>query len=102
MSIAIKTEERIVQYSKSFNSLLNLMRQQQPQLMSYIDAVDQLDIAEGLKELLLTYAFKLELLERMSSNDLAEILGIDKYIAGIIIHSVNIRPTEKNDDLIGI
>ncbi len=102
MSIAIKTEERIVQYSKSFNSLLNLMRQRQPQLMNYIDAVDQLDIAEGLKELLLTYAFKLELLERMSSNDLAEILGIDKYIASIIIHSVNIRPTEKNDDVIGI
>ncbi len=102
MSIAIKTEERIVQYSKSFNSLLNLMRQRQPQLMNYIDAVDQLDIAEGLKELLLTYTFKLELLENMSSNDLAEILGIDKYIASIIIHSVNIRPTEKNDDVIGI
>ncbi len=78
------------------------MRQRQPQLMNYIDAVDQLDIAEGLKELLLTYTFKLELLENMSSNDLAEILGIDKYIASIIIHSVNIRPTEKNDDVIGI
>lgn len=62
MSIAIKTDEAIVQ-SKSFNSLLNLMRQRQPQLMSYIDAVDQLDIAEGLKELLLAYTFKLELLE---------------------------------------
>jgi hypothetical protein len=70
--------------------------------MSYIDAIDQLDIAEGLKELLLTYTFKLELLESMSSNDLAEILGIDKYIASIIIRSVNIRPTEKNDDLVGI
>ncbi|HEY7079403.1 MAG TPA: hypothetical protein VH500_06860 [Nitrososphaeraceae archaeon] len=78
------------------------MRQRQPQLMSYIDAIDQLDIAEGLKELLLTYTFKLELLESMSSNDLAEILGIDKYIASIIIRSVNIRPTEKNDDLVGI
>jgi len=84
MSIAVKTDEVIVQ-SKSFNSLLNLMRQRQPQLMSYIDAIDQLDIAEGLKELLLTYTFKLELLESMSSNDLAEILGIDKYIASIII-----------------
>jgi hypothetical protein len=101
MSIAVKTDEVIVQF-KSFNSLLNLMRQRQPQLMSYIDAIDQLDIAEGLKELLLTYTFKLELLESMSSNDLAEILGIDKYIASIIIRSVNIRPTEKNDDLVGI
>ena len=101
MSIVIRTDNAIVQ-SKSFNSLLNSMRQRQPQLASYFDAVDQLDIAEGLKELLLTYTFKLELLESMSSNDLAEILGIDKYIASIIIRSVNIRPTEKNDDLVGI
>ena len=102
MSIAIKTDEAIVQSSKSFNSLLNLMRQRQPQLASYIDAVDQLDMAEGLKELLLTYCFKMKSLESMASNDLAEILGIDKYITSIIIHSVNIRPTDKDDVLIGI
>jgi hypothetical protein len=65
------------------------MRQQQPQLISYIDAVDQLDIADGLKELLLAYGFRIELLKSMSSNDVAEILGIDKYIARIIINSVN-------------
>jgi hypothetical protein len=88
MSIAIETDNVIIQ-SKSFNSLLNSMRQQQPQLISYIDAVDQLDIADGLKELLLAYSFRIELLKSMSSNDLAEILGIDKYIARIIIDSVN-------------
>jgi hypothetical protein len=88
MSIAIKTDHVITQ-SKSFNSLLNSMRQQQPQLISYIDAVDQLDVADGLKELLLAYSFRIELLKSMSSNDLAEILGIDKYIARIIIDSVN-------------
>lgn len=88
MSIAIKTDNAIIQ-SKSFNSLLNSMRQRQPQLIRYIDAVDQLDIAEGLKELLLLYGFRLELLENMSSSDLAEILGIDEYIARIVIHSVN-------------
>jgi hypothetical protein len=88
MSIAIKTDNVIIQ-SKSLNSLLNLMRQQQPQLISYIDAVDQLDIADGLKELLLAYGFRIELLKSMSSNDVAEILGIDKYIAWIIINSVN-------------
>jgi hypothetical protein len=86
MSIAIETDNVIIQ-SKSFNSLLNSMRQQQPQLISYIDAVDQLDIADGLKELLLAYSFRIELLK--SANDLAEILGIDKYIARIIIDSVN-------------
>jgi hypothetical protein len=88
MSIAIKTDNAIIQ-SKSFNSLLNSMRQRQPQLLSYLDDIDQLDIAEGLKELLLLYGLKLELLEIMSSNDLAEILGIDRYIASIIIQSVN-------------
>ena len=90
MSIAIKTDNAIIQSSKSFNSLLNSMRQRQPHLISDIDAVrNKLDIAEGLKELLLAYGFRLELLESMSSNDLAEILGIDEYIARIIIQSVN-------------
>ena len=89
MSIAIKTDNVIIQSSKSFSSLLNSMRQRQPQLIRYIDAVDQLDIAEGLKELLLLYSIRLELLESMSSNDLAEILGIDEYIARIIIQSIN-------------
>src|SRR5215831_8615517 len=101
MSIAIKTDNAIVQ-SKSFNSLLNSMRQRQPQLLSYLYDIDQLDIAEGLKELLLLYGLKLEQLEIMSSNDLAEILGIDRYIASIIIHSVNIGPADRDDGLIGI
>lgn len=100
LSTVIKTDNSNVQ-STSFNSLFNSMRQKQPQLASYLDAVDQLDIAEGLKELLLTYGFRLELLKSMSSNDLAEILGIDKYIASIIINSVNIGPiiTDTDDDL---
>ena len=89
LSIAIKSDNANIQ-SMSFNSLLNSIRQQQPQLSSYLDAIDQLDIAEGLKELLLAYGFRLELLKSMSSNDLAEILGIDRYIASIIIHSVNL------------
>jgi hypothetical protein len=88
MSIVIKTDNVIIQ-SKSFNSILNLMRQQQPQLINYIDAVDQLDIADGLKELLLAYGFRIELLKSMSSNEVADILGIDKYRAWIIINSVN-------------
>lgn len=44
MSIAIKTDKAIIQSSKSFNSLFNSMRQRQPQLLRYLDAVDQLDI----------------------------------------------------------
>jgi excinuclease UvrABC nuclease subunit len=62
-----------------------------------MDAIDQLDIAEALKELLLTHVFTLERLKSVSANDLAEILGIDKYIAGIIIHSVNLSWPNKDD-----
>jgi hypothetical protein len=87
LSIIVKNDKEIVQSSKSFNSLLSTILQQQPQLLSYIDSVDQLDVAEGLKELLLTYSFKLELLQSMSSSVLGEILGIDKYVARIIINS---------------
>ena len=73
------------------------MRQRQTQLAGYLDAVEQLNIADDLKELLLLYGLKLELLESISSNNLAEILGIDRYIAEIIIHSVTFL--DRQDDV---
>lgn len=47
-------------------------------------AINSLDIADGLKELLIKYGFTLEVLSSMPSSELAEFLGIDKYIAQII------------------
>ena len=88
MSIAIKTEKAIAKPSKSLNSLLDSMQEQQL-LTDNIGIFDQLDIAEGLKELLITHDLTLELLQHTSPNDLSEILGIDEYVASIIIHSVN-------------
>ncbi len=88
MSIVIKAEKTIVQSSKSFNSLLESTRQQQS-LTNNTGIFDQVDIAEGLKELLIAHDFTLELLQSTSSDDLAQILGIDEYIAKIIIHSAN-------------
>ena len=88
MSIVIKTEKTIVHSSKSFNSLLESTRQQQS-LTNNIGIFDQLDIADGLKELLIVHNFTLELLQSTPSNDLAQILGIDEYVARIITHSVN-------------
>ena len=61
MSILIKTEKAIAQ-PKSFNSLLDSVRQQQS-LTNDIHIFDQLDIAEGLKELLIIHNFRLELLQ---------------------------------------
>ena len=89
MSIAIKTEKEIVQSSKFFSSLLNSI-QQQRSLTNNKGIFDQLDIAEGLKELLIAHGFTLKLLQSTSLNDLAQTLGIDKYLAKIIIHSANL------------
>jgi hypothetical protein len=47
-------------------------------------AINSLDIADGLKELLIKYGFTLEVLSSMPSTELAEFLGIDRYIAKII------------------
>jgi hypothetical protein len=47
-------------------------------------AINSLDIADGLKELLIKYGFTLEALSNMPSAELAESLGIDQDIAKII------------------
>lgn len=53
---------------------------------SYPDsvAISSLDIADGLKELLIKYGFTTEVLSSIPSSELAEFLGIDKYIAQLI------------------
>lgn len=50
-------------------------------------AINSLDIADGLKELLIKYGFTLEVLSSMPSSELAEFLGIDMYIAQIICNA---------------
>ena len=47
--------------------------------------INHLDIAEGLKDILLIHSFDLESLLIIRPHDLAEMLGIDEYIAKIII-----------------
>jgi len=49
--------------------------------------INSLDIADGLKDLLIKYRFTLELLLTISPSELSEILGIDKYIARIICNA---------------
>jgi hypothetical protein len=46
--------------------------------------INSLDIADGLKGLLIKYRFTLEELSNMSYSELAEYLGIDTYVAKII------------------
>ena len=51
---------------------------------SYSDkvAINSLDIADGLKEMLIEHGLNI------SSSELAELLGVDKYIAQIIESAV--------------
>jgi hypothetical protein len=53
---------------------------------SYPDnvSINSLDIADGLKELLIKYGFTTEGLSILPSSELAEFLGIDKYIVQLI------------------
>jgi hypothetical protein len=51
------------------------------------DSINQLDIAYGLKELLISKSFTLKLLLDTPVSTLAKILGIDNYVASIIHHA---------------
>ena len=53
------------------------------------DFINQLDIADGLKELLISCGFTLKSLLNTSAPDFAKILGIDQYVAKLISDAVN-------------
>jgi hypothetical protein len=53
------------------------------------NVINHLDIAEGLKAMLVSHGFNLELLLIMRPHDLAEILGIDEYVAKVIISAAH-------------
>ena len=55
-------------------------------IYNYPDSIafNSLDIADGLKEQLNKYGFTLNELLNMPSSELAEFIGIDKYVAQII------------------
>ncbi len=48
------------------------------------DMINQLDVADALKELLISNGFTLRLLLKTSAPELAKILGIDEYITKLV------------------
>ena len=52
------------------------------------DLINQLDIAYGLKQLLINNTFTLKSLLYMPTSELAKILGIDDYVASLINNAV--------------
>jgi hypothetical protein len=53
------------------------------------DLINQLDIADGLKELLMGSSFTLKSLLNASASDFAKILSIDEYVAKLVSDAVN-------------
>ena len=53
------------------------------------DLINQLDIADGLKELLLNSCFTVKSLLNASVSDLAKTLGIDEHVAKLVSDAVN-------------
>ena len=72
------------------------------QRLKAMDLINELEIADGLKQLLLSKDFTLELLLNTSAPDLANILSIDDYIAKIVrsaikdIANLVIEPTNQS------
>ena len=58
--------------------------------------INSLDIADGLKELLIKYELTLEDLLTMSISDLAQYLGIDLYVANLISNAAKKYSSSNN------
>ena len=96
MSITFKKNEVNIHSSSSPYSLGNLTQSQILQDDNIDDeVVNQLDIADGLKDMLVRRGFKLESVLSMRPGDLAETLGIDEYVAKIIMDSATAIVTIK-------
>ena len=52
------------------------------------DLINQLDIADGLKGLLISCDFTLKSLQNTSASDFAKILGIDEYVAKLLTDAI--------------
>jgi hypothetical protein len=57
--------------------------------LAVTDLINQLDIADGLKELLMGSGFTLKSLINASTSDFAKILGIDEYVAKLVSDAVD-------------
>ena len=59
--------------------------------VKYSDILE-LEIADGLEELLMDYGFTRRRILKIQSSDLASMLGIDDYIAKIICNAARRKP----------
>lgn len=75
--------KRATEVNADFNHTDSALRSIKENLIA-ADIINRLDIADGLKELLINNGFTYESLLNTSVSDLAKILHIEEYIAKII------------------
>lgn len=63
------------------------------------DWVQDLEIADGLKQLLMDAGFTIESVIRLGYRDLSEILHIDPYVSKLIVEAAQNLIQERNRDL---
>ena len=90
MNISSRRNELNIYSSSSIHDSLD-NTQARSEILEYPDSddnmINHLDIAEGLKDILLINGFDLKSLLVIRPHDLAKMLGIDEYVAKIIISS---------------
>ena len=59
--------------------------------IKYSDVLE-LELADGLKELLMDYGFTRTRILKIQPSDLASILGIEDYVAKIICNAAKLKP----------
>ena len=86
----IKIDE-LIQKPLSFKNLTNIINKyikNETKQKSKGEIIDNLDLPDGLKELLNSHGFTTEQLLNMKSNDIADTLGIDQDAARVIVDAV--------------
>jgi phosphatidylglycerophosphatase A len=81
---AVSRADRDIHFESISVDIAALSITQQSLIIRDNSIIDQLYIADCLKDFLISHGFTLELLQSMSAHNLAKNLGIDEYVARMI------------------
>lgn len=83
-----KNEHNVIDFTSFYPT------QYRRRLLSNDAIINQLEIPEALRNLLITHRITWDMLIELDSSDLAKILQIDEYIARLIIQSTKKKEKE--------
>ena len=78
-----ETEENVDEHNSP--SVLGNLKEE----LVFTDLINRLEIANGLKEVLINKGFTLKSLLYTSTSDFAKLLGIDEYVAKLLTDAIN-------------